>query len=58
MQTTVAALDKRGGRIRFRDCGGRVYIVTNPDQGQGVQVWAAWKDMQTGTPLVISRGIE
>jgi hypothetical protein len=57
MQINQAALAKKGARIKFADCGGRVCIVANKNQGEGASDWHAfWSNTQTGQPLVIPQG--
>jgi hypothetical protein len=58
LQASVAVLEKKGGRIKLRGCGGRLCIESNSDQGEGAEKLAAsnWSDEETGVSLVIPKG--
>jgi hypothetical protein len=47
-QAQLAELERRGARVRWRDCGGRLCFEAAPG--------GAWQDKTTGVELVIPRG--
>jgi prefoldin subunit 5 len=56
LQANVAALNKKGGRIKLSECGGRLCIEASTNQGKDMADWhGPWKSAQ-GVPLVIPRG--
>ena len=56
LEANVALLEKRGGKIKMRTCGGRLCIEASTNQGQGMTDWSgSWKTSD-GTPMVIPRG--
>lgn len=56
MQTKVAALEKRGGKLATNTCGGRLCIEASTNQGEGQTAWLGpWKN-DKGTPMVIPKG--
>ena len=56
LQATVAALEKRGARLKISQCGGRLCIEASTNQGEAQENWRGpWKSAQ-GTPLVIPKG--
>lgn len=59
MQSTVLALERRGGRIRMDRCGpeNRLCIEVSTDQGRGRETLkGAWYDINKQTSYVIPRG--
>ena len=58
MQNNVAALAKKGGRIKIEECGGRLCIVANRHhQGEGEPDWKGfWYNTQTKEPWVVPSG--
>ena len=58
MQASVAALERKGGRIVLSTCGGRLCIEASSNQGQGAEQWkgANWSNKENGVQLVIPRG--
>jgi hypothetical protein len=65
LQTQVALLAKKGGRIKLATCAGRLCIEASSDQGKGegkgrskdVPEWSGpWKDKENGVALVIPNG--
>jgi peptidoglycan hydrolase CwlO-like protein len=57
LQENVAKLEKRGGKIVFNTCGGRLCIEASSNQGEGLTDWRGpWKNEQNGAALVIPRG--
>ena len=58
MQSSVAALERKGGRIVLSTCGGRLCIEASSNQGQGAEQWkgANWSNKENGVQLVIPRG--
>lgn len=57
LQANVAALTKKGGRIKFSECGGRLCIEASRDQGRDMQnLGWVWSLPRTGQPLVIPEG--
>ena len=60
LQANVAALEKRGGRIRLDKCGpdGRLCVEIARDQGSGGQVPYAgsWQSSDKQRQYVIPRG--
>lgn len=56
LEANVAMLEKRGGKIKIQNCGGRLCIEVSTNQGQGQNDWRGlWKG-ENGTPLVIPKG--
>jgi hypothetical protein len=56
MQTKVAVLEKRGGKLATNTCGGRLCIEASTNQGEGQTAWIGpWKN-DKGTPMVIPKG--
>lgn len=58
LQASVAALERRGGKIVLNNCGGRLCIEASGNQGEGFEQWkgAVWNDKGKGVQLVIPRG--
>ena len=59
MQSTVLALERRGGRVRMDRCGpeSRLCIEVSTDQGRGRETLkGAWYDNNKQTSYVIPRG--
>jgi len=57
LQANVDALEKKGGRIKLEDCGGRVCLVASSNQGKGTVSWKGfWTKKETGQALVIPQG--
>jgi len=59
MQSTVLALERRGGRVRMDRCGpeSRLCIEVSTDQGRGRETLkGAWYDSNKQTSYVIPRG--
>jgi hypothetical protein len=65
LQTQVAALAKKGARIKLATCGGRLCIEASGDQGKGegkghgkggTEWRGPWKDKESGAALVIPNG--
>jgi len=58
LQANVAALEKRGGRIVLKTCGGRLCVEASSNQGEGAEKWkgAVWSNKENGVQLVIPRG--
>ena len=50
LESGIADLSKRGGRIKLRDCGGRLCVEVSSNQGTG------WTDGSKNIALVIPRG--
>lgn len=56
LQASVNTLEKKGGRIKMTQCGGRLCIEASTNQGEGYPNWIGpWKN-DKATPLVIPRG--
>jgi exonuclease VII large subunit len=50
-------LDRRGGKIEFEDCDGRLCIHAAKNQGKDYKNWIGpWYSKKDGSPLVIPRG--
>jgi hypothetical protein len=58
LEASIANLTKRGGKIKFNTCGGRLCIEASSNQGETAPNWkgAAWHNEQNGAALVIPRG--
>ena len=58
LQASVAALEKRGGKIVMGTCGGRLCIEASGNQGEGAEQWrgGVWNNKEKGVQLVIPRG--
>ena len=58
LEANVALLEKRGGKIKINNCGGRLCIEASTNQGQGKTDWSGtWKTRDGNeTPLIIPRG--
>jgi len=58
LEASIADLSKRGGKIKFNTCGGRLCIEASSNQGETAPKWegAAWHNEQNGVALVIPRG--
>ena len=58
LETNIANLTKRGGKIKFNTCGGRLCIEASSNQGEIAPQWkgAVWHNEQNGAALVIPRG--
>jgi cell division protein FtsB len=59
MRTNVAALQKRGGRIKLSTCGpnDRLCVEVAPDQGSGETDYkGSWNNPTSGMQFVIPRG--
>ena len=56
LSAQVAALEKRGGKIKLSTCGGRLCVEASTNQGGELKNWnGPWKN-DKGTPLVIPQG--
>ena len=57
LEASIADLTKRGGKIKFNTCGGRLCIEASSNQGETAPKWegAAWHNEQNGAALVIPR---
>jgi len=50
-------LDRRGGKIEFEDCDGRLCVHASTNQGKDHKNWIGpWYSKKDGSPLVILRG--
>jgi len=50
-------LDRRGGKIEFEDCDGRLCVHASTNQGKDYKNWKGpWYSKKDGSPLVILRG--
>ena len=50
-------LDRRGGKIEFEDCDGRLCVHAAKNQGKDHKNWIGpWYSKKDGSPLVIPRG--
>jgi exonuclease VII large subunit len=50
-------LDRRGGKIEFEDCDGRLCVHAATNQGKDYKNWKGpWYSKKDGSPLVIPRG--
>jgi hypothetical protein len=58
LEANVALLEKRGGKIKIQNCGGRLCIEASTNQGKGKTDWSGTWQTRDGneTPLVIPRG--
>lgn len=57
MKENVAALEKRGGKIKISTCGGRLCIEASSNQGKDFPDWKGpWANKETGVTSVIPRG--
>ena len=58
LEASIADLTKRGGKIKFNNCGGRLCVEASSNQGEITPKWkgAAWRNEQSGAALVIPRG--
>lgn len=56
LNAKVTALERRGGRLVFEDCGGRLCIEASSNQGKDAKWNAWWTHAKTGAPLVIPKG--
>jgi hypothetical protein len=58
LEKNIANLTKRGGKIKFNTCGGRLCVEASSNQGETAPKWegAAWHNEQNGAALVIPRG--
>ena len=58
LEANVALLEKRGGKIKMNNCGGRLCIEASTNQGKGKTDWSGTWQTTDGneTPLVIPRG--
>lgn len=58
MQTTIQALERKGGRIVMSTCDGRLCIEASSNQGKNYEQWhgAVWSNKETGLQLVIPDG--
>lgn len=58
LDANVALLEKRGGKIKINNCGGRLCIEASTSQGKGKTDWrGTWQTTDGNeTPLVIPRG--
>jgi hypothetical protein len=56
LQASIEDLAKRGARIKIDNCGGRLCVAVNTDQGQSHVDWrGAWHAVD-GEPLAIPKG--
>ena len=56
LRENVAELEKRGGKVVFGDCAGRLCFEVSTNQGEGMKDFRGpWRNDQTGTTLVIPR---
>ena len=50
-------LDRRGGKIEFEDCDGRLCVHAAKNQGKDYKNWIGpWYSKKDGSPLVIPKG--
>ncbi len=50
-------LDRRGGKIEFEDCDGRLCVHASTNQGKDYKNWKGlWYSKKDGSPLVIPKG--
>lgn len=58
LEANIENLRKRGGKIKFNTCGGRLCIEASSNQGETAPKWkgAAWHNEQNGASLVIPKG--
>jgi hypothetical protein len=56
MQVNAAALAKKGARIKIDNCGGRLCVAVNTDQGQSHVDWRGAWHAADGAPLAIPKG--
>jgi hypothetical protein len=49
-------LNRRGGKIEFEDCDGRLCAYASTNQGKNYKDWQAPWTGKDGLPLVILRG--
>ena len=58
LEANVALLEKRGGKIKMNNCGGRLCIEASTNQGKGKTDWSGTWQTRDGneTPLIIPRG--
>ncbi len=56
-EARLEELDRRGGKIEFEDCDGRLCIHAAKNQGKDYKNWIGpWYSKKDGSPLVIPRG--
>ena len=56
LQASIENLAKRGARIKIDNCGGRLCVAVNTDQGQSNVDWRGAWHAADGEPLVIPKG--
>ncbi len=56
-QARLEELDRRGGKIEFEDCDGRLCVHVSTNQGKDYKNWKGpWYSKKDGSPLVILSG--
>jgi cell division septum initiation protein DivIVA len=56
-EARLEALNRRGGKIEFEDCDGRLCVHAAKNQGKDYKNWIGpWYSKKDGSPLVIPRG--
>jgi exonuclease VII large subunit len=56
-QARLEELDRRGGKIEFEDCDGRLCVYAAKNQGKDYKNWIGpWYSKKDGSPLVIIKG--
>lgn len=58
LEIQAAALAKKGGRIVYSTCGGRLCIEANNNQGESAEQWkgANYYNKETGQQFIIPKG--
>jgi len=56
LQASIEDLEKRGARIKIDNCGGRVCVAVNIDQGKSYVDWRGAWHAPDGEPMVIPKG--
>jgi hypothetical protein len=56
LQRNIEALEKRGGRVKFTECGGRLCVHASRNQGDKSPYWEGPWHTDGGEPLVIVDG--
>jgi|GEM_PF-2052449 len=56
-EARLEELDRRGGKIEFEECDGRLCVHAAKNQGKDYKNWIGpWYSKKDGSPLVIPRG--
>jgi hypothetical protein len=56
-EARLEELDRRGGKIEFEDCDGRLCVHAAKNQGKDYKNWIGpWYSKKDGSPLVIIKG--